>query len=177
MRKVPQDNATDYHYHSQRGVKGFGYVGKKRKTAKKDQARLDEATTLPAKRLRGTVRPYLQQVLVCTDDKSKACRKSGPAVLKAFQATIKARRLHREVLVTAINHVGGCGLGPNVIVYPDGVWYGLVEVEDVEEIVERHLIGGEAVTRLIRGTRANSPCGGCALLSTPLERETERLAA
>lgn len=152
-------------------------MGKKRKTAKKDRARVDGATPLPTKCLHGTVRPYLQHVLVCTDDKSKACRKGGPGVLKAFQAAIKARRLHREVLVTAINHVGGCGLGPNVIVYPDGVWYGLVEIEDVDEIVERHLIGGEAVTRLIRGTRANSPCGGCALLSAPPEPETERLAA
>ena len=152
-------------------------MGKKDKAAKKDRVRANEATPTPTKRLHGTVRPYLQHVLVCTDDKSKACRKGGPAVLKAFQAAIKARRLHREVLVTAINHVGGCGLGPNVIVYPDGVWYGLVDAEDVEEIVERHLIGGEVLTRLVRGTRADNPCGGCALVSAPLEPEIERLAA
>lgn len=152
-------------------------MGKKDKTTKKDRAQADEASPTPTKRLHGTVRPYLQHVLVCTDDKSKACRKGGPAVLKAFQAAIKARRLHREVLVTAISHVGGCSLGPNVIVYPDGIWYGLVEVEDVNEIIERHLIGGEVLTRLVRGTRASNPCGDCALVSAPLQAEIERLAA
>jgi (2Fe-2S) ferredoxin len=35
-----------------------------------------------------------------------------------------------------------------VVVYPDAVWYGNVTPDDVEEIVERHLIAGEPVERL-----------------------------
>ena len=42
-----------------------------------------------------------------------------------------------------------CAYGPSVVVYPEGVWYGHVRVEDVPEIVERHLIGGEPVERLL----------------------------
>jgi (2Fe-2S) ferredoxin len=36
-----------------------------------------------------------------------------------------------------------------VVVYPEQTWYGGVTPEDVPEIVERHLVGGDAVTRLL----------------------------
>ena len=35
-----------------------------------------------------------------------------------------------------------------MVVYPDGVWYGRVTLADVDEIVEKHLVGGEPVDRL-----------------------------
>jgi (2Fe-2S) ferredoxin len=34
------------------------------------------------------------------------------------------------------------------VVYPEGVWYGGVRVEDVAEIVESHLVNGVPVERL-----------------------------
>ena len=41
-----------------------------------------------------------------------------------------------------------CEFGVSVVVYPEQVWYGGVTTADVDEIVERHLIGGEVVERL-----------------------------
>jgi len=41
-----------------------------------------------------------------------------------------------------------CSLGPVVVVYPDEVWYTYVDHEDLDEIFEHHLIGGEVVERL-----------------------------
>jgi (2Fe-2S) ferredoxin len=38
--------------------------------------------------------------------------------------------------------------GPIMIVYPDGVWYGHLRVDDVDAIVEEHLVGGRPVERL-----------------------------
>jgi (2Fe-2S) ferredoxin len=43
-------------------------------------------------------------------------------------------------------------MGPSVLVYPDGVMYGRVTVDDVNEIFESHLIGGKPVQRLIMPT-------------------------
>jgi len=36
-----------------------------------------------------------------------------------------------------------------VVVYPEQVWYGHVTVADVPELIEKHLVGGEAVERLM----------------------------
>ncbi|HEX6493483.1 MAG TPA: (2Fe-2S) ferredoxin domain-containing protein [Candidatus Dormibacteraeota bacterium] len=66
------------------------------------------------------------------------------------------QRLRDEVERRGLAHVRttrmGCNLqhhqGPIVIVYPDGIWYGRLRPEDVPEIVERHLVGGEPVERL-----------------------------
>ena len=41
-----------------------------------------------------------------------------------------------------------CELGPVLVVYPEGIWYTYVDEEDLEEILESHLIGGKPVERL-----------------------------
>jgi (2Fe-2S) ferredoxin len=41
-----------------------------------------------------------------------------------------------------------CADGPVMVVYPAGVWYTLVDQEDVEEIIQSHLINGRPVARL-----------------------------
>ena len=154
--------------------KGSGEMGKKRKQRKralKAAAALAAAQGLPeahkpAKKLGNTVRRYTQHILVCTDSKSKACKKGGPEVLKAFERAIKARRLGRQIMVTEVGHVGGCGLGPNVIIYPAGVWYGRVTPGDVDEIINEQILAGRPVGRLLRGQRQEAACDGCALANS-----------
>ena len=41
-----------------------------------------------------------------------------------------------------------CEEGPILVVYPDAVWYTYVDKSDIDEIIERHIIGGEIVDRL-----------------------------
>jgi len=41
-----------------------------------------------------------------------------------------------------------CEIGPTVVVYPEAVWYGHVQPEDVDEIIDSHIIGGRPVERL-----------------------------
>jgi (2Fe-2S) ferredoxin len=35
------------------------------------------------------------------------------------------------------------------VVYPEAVWYGSVKPEDVDEIIETHIVGGQPVARLV----------------------------
>jgi (2Fe-2S) ferredoxin len=41
-----------------------------------------------------------------------------------------------------------CDQGPVLVVYPEAVWYTYVDKEDIDEIVDTHLVGGKVVERL-----------------------------
>ena len=41
-----------------------------------------------------------------------------------------------------------CDDGPVLVVYPDETWYTYVDSEDIEEIIQEHLIHGRVVERL-----------------------------
>ncbi len=52
---------------------------------------------------------------------------------------------------TRINMAGcldRCEQGPVAVVYPEGVWYRYENRIDIDEIIDRHLLGGEPVARL-----------------------------
>ena len=66
------------------------------------------------------------------------------------------QRLRDRIEERGITHVRttrmGCNQqhhqGPILIVYPDAVWYGRLRVEDVDRIIDEHLVGGRPVEDL-----------------------------
>jgi len=44
--------------------------------------------------------------------------------------------------------LGRCENGPVAVVYPDNVWYQYIDEEDIDEIINEHLIAGKPVERL-----------------------------
>jgi (2Fe-2S) ferredoxin len=51
-----------------------------------------------------------------------------------------------------------CEHGPVIVIYPEGTWYRIEDVDvDVEEIVVSHLVGGEVVERLQLPAREDDP--------------------
>ena len=48
-----------------------------------------------------------------------------------------------------------CELGPTMVIYPEGVWYSCKTREDVDEVIEQHLINGKIVERLKLPNRAD----------------------
>jgi NADH:ubiquinone oxidoreductase subunit F (NADH-binding)/(2Fe-2S) ferredoxin/NAD-dependent dihydropyrimidine dehydrogenase PreA subunit len=70
-------------------------------------------------------------------------------IVKNFEELLKQHGLENEVVVERTGCFGLCALGPIVIIYPEASFYSLVKPEDVEEIVNEHLIKGRVVKRLL----------------------------
>jgi (2Fe-2S) ferredoxin len=62
----------------------------------------------------------------------------------------KAKALGIEnIRVNASGCLDRCELGPNMVIYPEGVWYHYDNADDVDEILQKHLIDGGRVERLM----------------------------
>ena len=68
---------------------------------------------------------------------------------KSFKEKLAARGLKGRVRANQSGCLDQCEHGPNMVVYPDAVWYGRVTLADVDEIIESHIIGGKPVERLV----------------------------
>jgi len=78
------------------------------------------------------------------------CDPEGTAALqKLFKQKLAALGLKGKVRANQSGCLDQCEHGPNVVVYPDAIWYGGVTASDVDEIIESHIIGGKPVERLI----------------------------
>ncbi len=96
--------------------------------------------------------PFRLHVYACQQEKpgnAPCCSARGSAaVLDALRKELAAQKLAGEVQVTTCGSLGMCERGPNMVVYPEGVWYSGVQVADVPEIVREHFLGGRVVERL-----------------------------
>lgn len=86
-------------------------------------------------------------VMICG---GTGCTSSGSQrIQETFKKLIKAYGLDKEIKIVQTGCFGLCALGPVVIVYPEGTFYSQVTTDDVEEIVESHLLKGHIVERLV----------------------------
>jgi (2Fe-2S) ferredoxin len=96
-----------------------------------------------------------RHVFVCVNERApdnpKGCclHRGAAAVREQFKKQLAERGLRGQVRANNAGCLDQCAHGVTVLVYPEQVWYGHVTAEDVSEIIERHIIGGEFVTRLM----------------------------
>ncbi|MFW5786769.1 MAG: NADH-quinone oxidoreductase subunit NuoF [Halanaerobiales bacterium] len=90
---------------------------------------------------------YRSHVLICT---GTGCNSSGAEKVKLeLQDELAKHDLLDEIKIVETGCHGFCEKGPIMIVYPEGVFYCELEPEDMEEIVEEHLLKGRTVERLL----------------------------
>ena len=97
---------------------------------------------------------YTAHVFCCTNRRPDghprgSCAAKGSEKLRNY---MKARAKELGIEDTRINAAGcldRCELGPTMVIYPEGVWYTYRTPEDLDEILQKHLIEGGRVERLM----------------------------
>lgn len=98
---------------------------------------------------------YQQHVFFCVnerDDGSQSCACYDAREARNYtKKRCKDLGIHgpAQVRVNFSGCLGRCSEGPVIVVYPDNVWYSYVDTEDIDEIIEEHLLNGRPVQRLM----------------------------
>ena len=125
-------------------------ISKRTKKARKKRAEMNGALATRAKP-GAKVRDHDAHVLVCGGGD---CKKRGSKeVRRTLKEELRAAGANGDVRIDSVDCLGLCKHGPNVVIYPGGSWYLGLRAQDVPEVVERHLKGGEPVERIAAGFR------------------------
>lgn len=97
---------------------------------------------------------FKHHVFVCTNqrDNGEPCchARGGSDAFAHAKERIAQMQLNGPggVRINKAGCLGRCDAGPVLVVYPEETWYGYVDNEDIEEIVQEHLVHGRVVERL-----------------------------
>ena len=70
-------------------------------------------------------------------------------IMQKFEEVLAAKGLSDKATVNQVGCFGFCSQGPFVKIYPEDTLYRMVSIDDVEEIVDKDIAGGEIVERLL----------------------------
>ncbi len=102
--------------------------------------------------------PFQYHVYVCNQVKPEGipcCSAHGSVkVIDRLRQEVAKQGVGDRVQITTCGSIGLCDRGPNMIVYPDGIWYSGVTPDDVPEIVSEHFGSGKPVRRLVNSDSA-----------------------
>ena len=98
---------------------------------------------------------YQHHIFICIQQKDadkKCCSQAGAAGMADYlKQQLIERRMHGpgKIRVSQSQCLGRCKKGPNLVIYPEGVWYTFADQADIDEIISSHLIAGKVVDRLL----------------------------
>lgn len=104
---------------------------------------------------------YQKHVFFCLNQKpdGKKCCVQGDAEAMAIHMADRLKEMDQfgpgKIRVSKAGCLGRCGCGPNIVIYPESVWYRYNEQADIDRIIEQHLIGGQLVEDLL--TQVSAP--------------------
>lgn len=97
---------------------------------------------------------YQVHIFACTNTRPEkhprgSCAARGAQKLRDYMK-VRAKELGIEaVRVNSAGCLDRCELGPVIVIYPEGVWYSVQTFEDIDEILDTHVINGGRVERLM----------------------------
>lgn len=97
---------------------------------------------------------YQRHVFFCTNSRDDGRASCGDCHAQEMRDYAKKRCKSLgltgkdKLRINSAGCLDRCGEGPVVVVYPEAVWYSYVDEEDLDEIIDEHLINGRVVDRL-----------------------------
>lgn len=97
---------------------------------------------------------YEKHIFICTNQRAAgATRKScgeahGMEIVDAFKKKLKEKNLPIKLRAQKAGCLDICDFGQTIVIYPEGVFYVGVELNNVDEIIEEHIINNRVVERL-----------------------------
>ena len=99
---------------------------------------------------------YQRHVFFCCNQRDPSdargcCNAKGATRVRDYaKAKVKELGLAGpgKVRVNQAGCLDRCSEGPVIVVYPEAVWYTYVDEQDVDEIIQEHLVKGRVVERL-----------------------------
>lgn len=109
---------------------------------------------------------FEKHIFVCENqrpaDHPRGCckDKNSAAIREKLKTRLKELGLNSLIRTNSSGCLDACEFGPSIVVYPEQIWYGGVSENDVEEIIQSHLINDVPVDRLkIQDKRFNRDAG------------------
>lgn len=90
---------------------------------------------------------FRSHILVCKDP--DCIHKGAHEVMDALQDELVAEGLINEIQVLETSRIGNCWNGPEMMVYPEGIHYTNLTVDDIPYLVEEHFLKGRIATRFV----------------------------
>ena len=97
---------------------------------------------------------YRHHVFFCCNEREapeRCCSTSGASEMQKYaKERIKAlgQSGAGKVRMNKAGCLDRCEEGPVLVVYPEAVWYTYVDRQDIDEIIDSHIVGGRVVERL-----------------------------
>jgi len=97
---------------------------------------------------------FEKHIFVCENKRPeghpKGCcaDKNSPEIRALIKKRLKELGLNSEVRSNAAGCLDACEHGVTAVVYPEQVWYGGITINDVEEILQSHILNNTPVERL-----------------------------
>ena len=97
---------------------------------------------------------YDKHIFICVNQRPEgAPRKScgeahGMEIVEAFKKKLKERNLPIKLRAQKSGCLDICDFGQTLVIYPEGVFYVGVSLNDVDEIIEEHIVNNRVVERL-----------------------------
>ncbi len=100
--------------------------------------------------------PYYQfQLFFCNNLRAsgkRCCAVVGANELRDYaKKRLKQLGLHEagKCRANTCSCLDRCDEGPVLVIYPEGVWYHYDSAQDIDEIIDEHILKGQKVTRLL----------------------------